>query len=156
MKIDGRTKHGDSTANNGKPALLYIAWKSMKARCYRPKEARYNRYGGRGIRVCKPWRNDYLTFKLWALGNGFKNGLTLDRLKTNLDYGPDNCQWVTMEINTAKRNVPDRKLSFVQAEEIRASNLTDMELSRKYGINRGGVWRIRNGRSYKKEYAGLV
>ena len=60
-------------------------------------------YLEKGIRVCPEWY-DYVTFKKWALKNGFQpnNGLVLDRVNNNENYGPDNCQWLTKSEHGAK------------------------------------------------------
>ena len=56
----------------------------------------YNLYGGRNITICKEW-DDYLKFRNWALNNGYKEDLSLDRIDVNGNYGPDNCRWVTIK-----------------------------------------------------------
>lgn len=73
---------------------LYGVWKNMRQRCRDKNKEHYDRYGGRGISVCSEW-NDYLIFREWAIKNGYKEGLTLDRIDTNGDYIPQNCRFVT-------------------------------------------------------------
>lgn len=68
-------------------------YKSMISRCYNKNNSRYDRYGGRGIRVCNEWREDKTKFFDWAFSNGYKDSLTLDRIDTNDDYKPNNCRW---------------------------------------------------------------
>jgi hypothetical protein len=63
-------------------------------------------YGGRGITVCNEWE-DYSTFKKWAMQNGYKEGLCIDRIDNFKGYSPDNCRWTTNKINcnnTRKNN----------------------------------------------------
>lgn len=78
---------------------LYWIYYSMLARCYNVKCKRYKDYGARGIKVCQQWKNDNKTFFHWAIQNGYKEGLTLDRIDNNRDYSPDNCSWVSNKEN---------------------------------------------------------
>lgn len=81
----------------------YNTWQAMKCRCNRVKDKRYQSYGGRGIKVCSEWSENYAAFSAWARKNGYKPGLTIDRINPDGDYEPDNCQWITRAENTAKR-----------------------------------------------------
>lgn len=78
---------------------LYDAWRNMKRRCYYKNSKTYKNYGGRGISVCDEWRNDYTAFLKWALTNGWKEHLQLDRIDNNGNYKPNNCRWVTQQEN---------------------------------------------------------
>ena len=93
-------KHGD--AING-PTRLYRSWIAMKQRCLNVNNIAYKYYGGRGIRVCDEWENDYLAFKEWASVNGYANNLTIDRINNDGNYKPSNCQWITQAKNNQKR-----------------------------------------------------
>ena len=70
----------------------YHSWASMRNRCYNPKVAWWHCYGGKGIKVCDRWRK-FANF-LEDMGER-PPGLTLDRIDSSKDYGPDNCRWVT-------------------------------------------------------------
>ena len=74
---------------------LYTIWKSMRHRCCNPKCKSYVRYGGRGIYICKEWKDDFKAFCDWSLINGYSDTLTLDREDNDMGYDPINCRWVT-------------------------------------------------------------
>lgn len=70
---------------------LYKKYYSMKARCYNPNSLAYKNYGGRGIKICDEWLEDVMNFYNWAINNGYKENLTLDRINVNGNYEPNNC-----------------------------------------------------------------
>lgn len=104
---------------SGNPRLNRIYY-CMRTRCLNPNFKEFKHYGGRGITICEEWVNPeivalgrhgrvtkgWLAFKNWAMLNGYKDDLTLDRIDNNKGYSPDNCRWVTMKVqcNNTRRN----------------------------------------------------
>lgn len=78
---------------------------AIKQRCYNPKCKQYAYYGARGIGICNEWKTNCQAFIYWAIANGYKDGLTIDRIDVNSDYAPSNCRFVSMkDQNRNKRN----------------------------------------------------
>lgn len=79
---------------------LYRIHVDMIRRCTQPQNKSYKYYGARGIKVCNEWLGNegYIRFRDWALKNGYKDNLTIDRINVDSDYSPQNCRWVTTKV----------------------------------------------------------
>lgn len=97
-----KTKHSHARAIDGIPfrSRTYYTWQCMKTRCYNINYREYHYYGGRGIRVCERWKNDFKAF-LHDMGER-PLGTTIDRINPDGNYEPGNCRWA--DNNTQARN----------------------------------------------------
>lgn len=99
-----------STIHNGRHTRLYSIWGTLVKRCENNKYKGYKNYGGRGITLCKEWR-EFKNFQKWARESGYEDTLTIDRIDNNGNYCPENCRWVDMKVqNRNKRS--NRIISF--------------------------------------------
>lgn len=72
---------------------LYTVWSSMIQRCENPNHKAWKYYGGRGIKVCRRWRN---SFKLFLADMAPRpTGMQMDRRDNDKGYMPSNCRWAT-------------------------------------------------------------
>ena len=80
---------------------IHKSWQKMKERCLNENHMLYHRYGGRGITICKEWRD--FTLFLRDMEDTWFPGATLDRIDSNGHYEKNNCQWLSRADNSAKK-----------------------------------------------------
>ena len=121
---------------------LYWAWKSMKQRTQNPKCKAYKNYGARGITVCQEWQK-FEAFFRWAINNGYKRGLELDRKNNDEGYSPENCRWVTRQ-----ENLNNRRITIYLT--VRGETQTCSIWEKRTGIPQGSLrtWSETKGREY--------
>ena len=90
----------DSTIRWSNKRLEHI-FRGMCQRCYNSNDRAYRWYGAKGIKICNEWNKNPLLFEQWALSHGYKDGLTINRIKEDKDYCPENCEWIP-SIDNAK------------------------------------------------------
>ena len=105
--LQSKAKYPKETGSGTK---LYRAWRAMKSRCTVPSDAAYFRYGGAGVSLFSEWL-DYEPFRVWSLDNGFGDGLSIDRIDPFGNYEPENCRWVTMQVQARNNRVPCHMLT---------------------------------------------
>ena len=123
----GHITHGGSRAR------LYYVWSNMIARCSNPKNIGYSSYGGRGIKVCDEWLNDFQAFHDWAIANGYdetapRGECTIDRIDNDGSYCPENCRWTTAKVQANNT----RRTRFIEFD---GECLSVSEWARRLGMN---------------------
>jgi hypothetical protein len=104
-----RTIHGLSSTSE------YSIWGNMRRRCYNTTDKSYASYGGRGIKICAEWKNDFLAFYA-DMGPRPSPLHSVDRINVDGNYEPGNCRWATATEQTHNRrrfaaeNIPDEEL----------------------------------------------
>lgn len=120
---------------------LAIVLCGMRKRCYRPTSNCYKNYGGRGITVCDEWmgKDGQKNFYEWAIANGYRKGLTIDRINNDGNYTPENCRWATIKTQAYNRSTN----SYIT---IKGKTQTVAEWADEIGISRGAMQnRLRYG-----------
>lgn len=141
--VDIHVKHGLTKSR------LYNIWTLMKRRCLNPNAQHFRRYGGRGITICDEWLKDFMTFYNWAMANGYRDDLSIDRIDNNKSYCPENCRWATQSEQMS--NYSKNRLFTIHGE---TKTLT--EWCKQYNIKTHVVWK-RIGRGWTTEEAfGIV
>lgn len=142
LKKELLTVHGH--ASRQVKSSTYSVWRGVIDRCTNPKQAAYQDYGGRGIKVCERW----LKFENFLADMGERpEGKELDRKNNDGDYEPNNCRWVThrSNMNNTRRNV------YITHE---GKTRTLSQWARKTGMNRNTLKaRIRMGWSISEVLA---
>jgi hypothetical protein len=106
--VTGKTWGDPRKRKNGLQTRTYRTWCAMRARCMNPNVKMFNRYGGRGIRVCERW-NDFSNFFKDMGERPLECGI--DRIDNNGNYEPNNCRWATAS-QQARNNSRTRMLTF--------------------------------------------
>lgn len=77
-------------------------WTSIKQRCLNPNDRRFERYGGRGIKIHSEWIDSFESF-LDYVGFRPSENHSIDRINNNGNYEPGNVRWATPEEQVRNR-----------------------------------------------------
>ncbi len=139
----GRSKYAP------KGSKIHNTYIGMTQRCWDKNAINYHNYGGRGITVCKAWRN-FDNFAKWAFSNGFKEGLEIDRIDNDKGYCPENCRFVSRAKNQRnKRNNIHTPRDIVQIRlRYSAGGVTMKQLAKEFNDSLGNISNIISKRTW--------
>lgn len=154
------TTHGLSKGKTRHPLLRM--WKNIKQRCYKKNNKSYKNYGAKGIKLCNEWY-DVKKFYEWCINNGWNKGLTIDRIDSNKNYEPSNCQFLTPSENSKKvfvenpflnkgSNHKDAILNEEKVLEIKKrikNGERNYEIAKFYEIKQNIVYQIKKNKTWK-------
>lgn len=104
-------------ARKGKQTPEYVSWRKMHARCDQPNQEGYEVYGGKGVTICKCWRESFINF-LDDMGTKPSDMHSVDRIDGEGNYScghcaeclvkgwTANCRWATPQeqMDNSKRS----------------------------------------------------
>lgn len=144
---------------------IYSVYSNMKDRCFNNNNHAYNNYGGKGVTVCKQWVEDFKIFYEWSINNGYKEGLSIDRVDANGNYEPSNCRWITLSQNVSLANKTNVRRKADKGDYYGVSPEGDVyyfsnasEFCREHNLNANAVRRVARGerKAYKKWRFGYI
>lgn len=128
---------------------IYKRFLGIKARCTQPSASHYADYGGRGIMVCDEWLNDPSAFVTWALDNGFRSDLEIDRIDVNGPYAPSNCRLISHRENSRnRRNAQCNAEIAIRAKALLAEGRSVKGTAAELGLPYMVVWHIAKGNTW--------
>lgn len=128
---------------------LYKVWLQIKQRCYNEDSPAYHNYGGRGIKMCVTWKNNFLPFYNWAIKHGYARKLVIDRKNVNGNYAGRNCRWVTYKESGRNRRdtLGNKKVKIVK--QMLSAGIPHRKIAKNFGVTKSCITNINTGRSYR-------
>jgi len=117
---------------------IYRVWASIRDRCINKNCHQYERYGGRGITICKEWEESFVSF-LDDMGYRPSDKHQIDRIDNDKGYCKENCHWVTRSTN--QQNMRTSKRWFLDG--VKYNSIP--EASRKLKVSRTTILRWCDG-----------
>lgn len=122
---------------------IYIIYHGIIGRCYVKSNTGYKNYGAIGVKMCDEWVKSFEVFYEWAINNGYKEGLSIERVNVNGNYSPENCTWIEKN----KQALNKRNSVFVTINGVKR-NIS--ECIREFGIKSSRVYS--SYRKYGEEF----
>lgn len=117
--------------------ILYKKWHAARDRCRNPENQQYHNYGGRGIKMCVEWENDFHVFYS-DMSNSYVLGLTLERVDVHGGYSKENCRWATF-IEQAQNKQSSLKNRILSNSKYPSRGVLGKSLSKRFPLTLRGV-----------------
>ena len=131
--MPGKPTHGMTNTR------LYRIWDNIRGRTLRPSNTYWKNYGGRGITLYEPWKK-FQPFMEWALANGYRDDLFIERIDNDGPYCPENCKWTT-------RHEQDRNKRSNVWIDYDGERICQQDLADKLGVSYGTIYyRLKTGK----------
>lgn len=127
---------------------LFNIWQHMLRRCNNKKSDKWERYGGRGIKVCKQWQDNFKSFYDWSMKNGYSDKLQIDRKNNNGNYKPSNCRWTTIKVNSNNRRNSLGLKKILKIKSLLSKGFTSYKISTIVNVSASHIRSIGNGRCH--------
>lgn len=117
----------------------------MKQRCKgnMPFNGGIKYYKEKNITVYEEWANNPRIFYKWALENGYKEDLSLDRIDNNKGYCPENCRFVDKYTQSRNRSFVILDEDTVRKIKKDLLKLKQVDVAKKYNISQSLVSQIK-------------
>jgi len=134
----------------------YKVWAGAVQRVTNSNYAHWDRYGGRGISMCKEWLHSPEQF-IKDMGKRPSVNHSIDRINNDGNYEPSNCRWATKSEQMKNRHHRDisgmknhnAKMSDIQVMMARVkylfTGINQANLAIKYGISKASMNKILHG-----------
>lgn len=135
----GREKH---TVHGKHGCPEYYCWKGMNQRCSNPNSPQWKDYGGRGIEVCRGWRESFTDF-LKDMGPRPSPLHSIERKNNSNGYYPDNCKWATRteQNRNSRKNVMTVELA-ARIRLERASGIRPRDICKNHQIKKWVIYSV--------------
>lgn len=148
-----RKKYGFdvSQGKTHKGTRPYNIWRGMRQRCgliAGGHKHDVERYAERGITVCDEWKNNCDNFVRWAMVNGYKEDLYIDRIDVDKGYSPDNCRWVTVTESNRNKSTTlnSEKVAYIKARLMQG--VRQSALAKEFAVSDSTIFMIKAGKTW--------
>ncbi len=141
-------RNEEMSTHNMKKTPLYSVWDGIKRRASlkRNDSKLHTRYKERGIFICKEWSDDFISFYNWAISNGYKKGLQVDRINNDGEYSPANCRFVTPFVNSMNKSTTLDSEKIEKAKVMYNNGMSIVEIAKEIDLKYSGLYQRLTGR----------